>query len=172
MTNTGILKKIGTDKELIVVVGQVDPENVKNYGNYNPNNGDKIIFLDVSDDPNDRILLAVSDGVVKNLLQGEQILYAAKDGNMKASIRAKTDGSMVLNDGEDYAVKYSDLKTEFEELKGKFNVVANALTNWTPVFQDGGTALKTLLVPLPPEIPTPLTSTADITKTKVEKVRL
>lgn len=85
----------------------------------------------------------------------------------EASVTLTAGGEIVLNEGEDYAVKFNALEAEFNKLNDQYNKLIGVLNSWVPVPQDGGAALKTALSGA-----APLDSTADITQTKVELVRI
>jgi|TARA_Y100000310_G_scaffold344838_1_gene459884 phage gp45-like len=111
-------------------------------------------------------ILAVGDDGFSELgltlADGESALYSSTG----AIVHAKATGEVQINKGTDYAVQFSELKTQFDELKGKYNSLVNILKTWTVVPADGGAALKTAVVTANP------ISTADLTGAKVEKVRL
>jgi len=53
---------------------------------------------------------------------GEKRLYSRDSGrNIKAIIFLKEDGSIEINNGSDFAVRFSALETAFNELQAKFN---------------------------------------------------
>jgi len=165
-TSRGIVEKVIENNNVKVIVAGVDDVDLLNHSNYNPNEGDEIIFLEVGDDPNDRILLAINDGIVKDIAQGDSILYSAKNESVTSSVKAKTDGSIVINDGTDFAVKYTELAESFEDLRDNHNTLVKCITNAVIVPKDGGQSIKTLVVNSNP------LSKTDISKCKVEKFNL
>lgn len=86
--------------------------------------------------------------------------------NKSSNIKYKqTTQEYVVNDGIDYAVKYNELKTAFDQLKTDHDAIINLLQTWVVAPNDGGAALQAAATALAP-------STADMTNSKVEKVRL
>lgn len=78
------------------------------------------------------------------------------------------DGEIKINGSDDYAVAFNNLKTEFDKLNDAYNDLVGRLLGWTPVPNDGGTALKTALT-----MPSPIAvSGSVIDNAKVENVRL
>jgi hypothetical protein len=131
-----------------------------------PRVGDPVLIHSVS--PEFRIATAVNCGViVTTLKEGERAVYSVSNNNVSALVEWLQNGEIRLNSGTDYAVKYNELKNEFNEFQGKYNKLVGILDAWTPVAQDGGAALKTLL-----EAGAPLDSSADISTCKVDKVRV
>ena len=96
---------------------------------------------------------------------GESALYS-KFGN---EVRLNAAGELVFNSGEDYAVKYSELETQFDELQGKFNDLVQAFNSHVHATAAVGPPVTP--TPVPTKIPAAV-STADIKTTKVEKVRI
>jgi hypothetical protein len=108
-------------------------------------------------------LAAVSAADVEaddTLEKGEREIYSTDGAQRLAKIRLKADGSIVANDGEDWAVRYSALEAAFQDLQDTVN---DFLSQYVP---GGPAAVGT------PATGVVLPSTGDITKTKVESVRL
>lgn len=87
------------------------------------------------------------------LNEGEKYLYS-KDEN--SFIKIKNDGTIEINGDADYAVRFNELKTGFDQLKSDFN---NFLIH---VHGSSGTP------PVPPAVP----SSASIDNSKVDEVTL
>ena len=101
------------------------------------------------------VIAAYTYGVDPPDSEGATKLYGTDaDGAEQSSILLGADGVVTVNDGEDWAVRYSALETTFNELKGKFNAHTH-----TGVSTGGGVSGTTA---------TP--STADITAAKVEEI--
>ena len=97
----------------------------------------------------------------KTLEKGETLIYSYDaDGVVLSSVKLNKDGEFIVNDGVDYAVKYSELKTGFDQLVSDFNAF---LTHMHPTAATGPPS-----VPSPPATP----STASIDSSKAEKVRI
>lgn len=97
---------------------------------------------------------------------GEKRLYARdSDGNPVSIVWLKKDGSVRINNGEDWAVQFTAMKAAFDELKGTLNTIQAHYIAHTHAVSGAATA-----TPLPPPLPT--AATADMSGAKVEKVRL
>lgn len=117
----------------------------------NPLPEDFVLVISISEAYKMGIL--VDDGIApaQDLESGEKELYSRSDATTKAAkLRLRKNGDLRFNDGIDYAVKFNELQISFNELQAKFNAhVHNALG-----------------------APTATPSVADISTSKVEKVRL
>jgi hypothetical protein len=100
-------------------------------------------------------------------LQGEKRLYARDtDGNPCSIVWLKNDGSVRLNLGTDWAVQFTALQTEFNELQQKHNdLLTEFLAHMHPTAAAGSPSVPT---PINPQTP----SVANIDNTKVDSVRL
>ncbi len=99
--------------------------------------------------------------------EGALKLYATDaDGNEKGSHLLDNDGTHVINNGEDWAVRYSKLEEAFNELKGQHNKLQAAFDLHTHggVETGGGSTAA--------PAPSGAESTADITPAKIVEVRL
>lgn len=103
--------------------------------------------------------------------EGETLIYSMlEDGTIKSKIYLNKSGEIVANDGTDYAVKYNELKTAFDKLKSDFNSLVslyNAHIHAIPGVMLGGPGTASS-----PTVSTGSPSTADMSNSKVEKVRL
>lgn len=132
--------------------------------------GDTVLIHVVSEEY--KVATATNTGVVESTLStGEKALFAIADGEIKSSLKLLVNGEIVLNNGDDYAVKYSEMETAFNELKSDFNDLVSAYNEHIHV--------TTATVGASPTVgtisPTPSagsSSTADIAPSKVEKVRV
>jgi hypothetical protein len=68
-----------------------------------------------------KISLGIEDGIETAIEEGELDLYSTSGSVRKASIYLKKDGTLILNDGTDYAVKYNELKSKIDDLKEQLN---------------------------------------------------
>lgn len=108
------------------------------------------------------------------LSSGERELFSLLGSSRRAKVRLNTDGEVILNDGTDYAIK-------FEELESAINVMIDTLNDFVDNFNNhahvpSGPGLITgKPVALPPSSPTVIVQSdvsIDMSKSKVEKVRL
>ena len=94
----------------------------------------------------------------ETLEQGETLLYSVDSaGVLKGKILINKDGEIVVNDGTDFAVRYSALETAFNTLKSEFDKHTHA---YNP-----GPGSSTPTAP-------PVASLADITPAKVEEIMI
>lgn len=123
----------------------------------NPMDGDTVLIINVADAY--RLGILIDDGVAPdpNIKRGEKKIYSRDStGRVSATIALKRDGKIILNEGSDFAVAFNALRTEFNELKNKFNSHVHTGVS------SGGSSTG----------PTPQQSIANIDNAKVEKVIL
>lgn len=124
----------------------------------NPANGCRANIISIIDS----YLLAVgiSDDLMPECEPGERELYSTDNPVTLKKARLKLDKNshVVINQGTNFAVKYNELKTAFEELKKKFDEHTHPYVD-TPV---GASTTSATTTP----------STADITTTKSATVRI
>jgi phage gp45-like len=121
-----------------------------------PAEGIKGVMLDVGDN---NIIIATHDyRLNKTLDKGETLLYSIDaNGVIKASVLLNKTGEFIINDGTDYAVKFNELQTAFNQLKSDFDAHTHPYVD-TPIGASTTSATTA--------------STADITPAKVDKVRI
>jgi hypothetical protein len=98
--------------------------------------------------------------------QGEVRIYSrAANGDLKALMWFKADGTIEINGSEDNAVRYSQLETAFNTFKTDFNNFISTVFN-LHMHPTAGTG--------PPSLPTltGTSTTADIAPAKVDEVKL
>lgn len=132
----------------------------ENIGNNNYPLPDDEVAVSLSNGQN--TILAVFRPIPDDLKAGEQVIYSRdSSGTIQANIKFKNDGEINLNDGDDFAVKFNELKTAFDTLVSDFNAHIHA----------GSTdSVSGPCKILPPSSAVP--STADMSNAKVEKVKL
>lgn len=86
---------------------------------YNPENGSKVLV--VSDGPAYKIAIAVDDMTAVSLDIGERAIRSVLNGEVKSSVLCKTDGNVVINEGVDFAVQFTALKTIIDDLVTALN---------------------------------------------------
>ncbi|MBP7735958.1 MAG: hypothetical protein KA369_08300 [Spirochaetes bacterium] len=75
------------------------------------------------------------------------IVHLKDDGEIEVSndnggLTLKPDGDIELNGDDDNAVRFSKLKDVIKEIQDDIGDLKDVFTNWSPVSQDGGAALK------------------------------
>jgi hypothetical protein len=113
------------------------------------------------------IIGAYTYGVEPPDNEGALKLYATDaDGNEKGSHLLDSDGTHVINNGTDWAVRYSALETAFTQLRADHNKLAASYDAHTHGGVTSGLSSTGTTVPSGAE------SSADIEPSKVEEVRL
>jgi hypothetical protein len=155
-------------KTLKVIRATVDPRTCENYtGDRIPHPGGIAILLQAGDDPDDLLMVAYDDQVARQATAGEHRVYSYdQDLNVLASVYCNKDSEVVINDGQDWAVQFSALKSAFEELRDDHN----ALLSEYKTHIHGGVLAgdKVTLATVSTQLP----STADISPAKVDKIRI
>lgn len=119
-----------------------------------PQEGDRVSVLSIG---NFRIALGGLDSVTPTAEQGERKLYSKDSaGEIAAFLSLLSSGQMQLNGTGDFAVRFLELESGFNELKDDHN---NFLTH---VHGAAGTP------PTPPALP----STASISDSKIENIEV
>lgn len=116
-----------------------------------------------------KIAIAVKDLVEPDatINRGEKIIYSLdSSNNIKAKIYFKNDGTLILNDGTDWAVQFTEMKSAFDQLKSDFDTFIGVYNGHVhPGVLAGGASTS----------PTPAsgsTSTADMSNAKVESIQV
>lgn len=93
---------------------------------------------------------------------GEKRIFSLRDdGTLSFSIHLKNDGTCEIGGDTDFAVRYSELETAFNELKGKVNDLIQNYNTHSHAANGGA----------PPASPaTP--SSADITTAKIDEIKV
>lgn len=74
---------------------------------------------------------------------GEVRLFSTNDsGALQTYIWCKKDGTIQLGGDANFAVKFNELKSAFDELQQDMETLKQVFTTWVPVPTDGGAALK------------------------------
>ena len=124
----------------------------------------------------DNIVVCTVRKADDTLNKGEKVLYSTdENGNIKTRIYLRNNGdievkgnNLVIQDGSDFAVKYSALESEFNELKGKFNDLVTKYNTFAAAYVPGGPATQGL----PPTMQQGIASEANITLTKIETIKV
>ncbi len=109
---------------------------------------------------NYKIGIAVGDGITPDTTDGEKKLYSQDQGIIKAFITWLKDGILHINGSNDFAVRFNELKTGFDQLKNDFNTFVTTVYN----SHVHGTT--------PGPSPTGQASSANIDASKVDNVKV
>ena len=118
------------------------------------------------------VITGIIQKAMDGLKEGESVMFSKTSEGVKATIYARVDGSLEINGDDDYAVRYSVLKAQFDELNNKFNTfveVYNIHVHPVPLSQ------AIFPASTPSSSPTPMSgtaSTADMSEAKVDSVKL
>ncbi|MGL4368668.1 MAG: hypothetical protein ACRCUT_03210, partial [Spirochaetota bacterium] len=93
----------------------------------NPANGCRANIIDVSDSY--QIAVGVTDDLAPEVSAGEKEIYSTDSPvtQKKARIKLGSDGIVTINQGSDFAVKYNELLTAFNQLKSDFDAHTHAV---------------------------------------------
>jgi len=88
----------------------------------NPPDGSIVVLLGAG--PAWQIAVASNDNVTpEGLDEGAYQIYASDAGAKTANVHCKPGGDTVLNNGTDYAVQYTELKSAFDQLTTDFDAL-------------------------------------------------
>jgi phage gp45-like len=128
-----------------------------------PEPGERVYILDFGGGL--KIGICVEDNIEMDKEEGERDLYATDGGSRKAALTLLKNGNAVINDGDDYAVRFSELESKFNELRDFVNDFITTTYNLHnhPTAPTG-----------PVSVPSSLgsASTVDITPAKIDTVRV
>lgn len=125
---------------------------------------------------NENVIICTVRKADDTLKEGEKVIYSTdKNGNVNTRIYLRNDGTIevksdnvVFQDGEDFAVRYSKLESEFNEMKGKLNGMIQAWNSFASAYVPGSPTTTGL----PATASTATESQADITLTKIETIKV
>ncbi len=119
-----------------------------------------------STNSSESVIVCVVNKANDSLNVGEKVIYSTDaNGNIKAEIHLRNDGTVQILRGEDFAVRYSELENQFNELNSKFNSLVSAYNSHVHTAPSSG-GLTTTTPSLAEQ------STADITLTKIEEIKV
>lgn len=150
----------GDKNVLILQVELIEGEDVRSIeifssSDFNPANGTRVYICDVSDSY--QVAVATSDGLAPESDPGEIEIYSTDNPvtAKQARIYLNKDGEIILNQGSDFAVRFSALETAFNQLKSDYDAHTHPYVD-TPV----GPSTTSATAP----------STADISGAKIEEI--
>jgi hypothetical protein len=119
--------------------------------------GDLALVIPVKGKKRKPVVVGFIDPKVTNFVnRGENRIYSRDlNGNRKANVYCKRDGTLQFNEGQDFAVRFSALATAFNQLK-----------------QDHDSHVHGGVTSGPASTSTTIPSTADISPAKVENVKV
>lgn len=76
--------------------------------------------------------------------EGERRIFSVdpSTGETKTFVHLKNDGTIEFNGNSDNIIGYKQTADSINEIKDDINALKNAISSWTPVPNDGGSALK------------------------------
>lgn len=138
----------------------------------NPAEGERLVVTKIGGSDSYLVNIAgLSDKVSPDTNPGERRFFSVDNsGDLSAFMKLKNNGIMELNGNNDFAVKYLELETAFNQLKTDFNNSVTKINDFVTAYNahtHGGA------VPVPATPVTPATqSTADISPAKSSIVKL
>lgn len=135
----------------------------------NPLDDATVIILEIT--KNWKIAVAIKDLVEPDntLERGEKKIYSLDSSNtIQACVRFKGDGTLILNEGTDWAIQFTEMKSAFDQLKNDFDAFVGKYNSHGHSYFPG---------PLAAAISSPTTdqgstSTADMSNAKIESVQV
>lgn len=112
--------------------------------------------------------IATDDEIDADLEDGESEIYS-NDPSRSSTVKTKPDGQVVINRGEDWAVRYSELEAQFNELNDKFN---DLVTAYNAHIHNGTIDIVAETCVVVATTSQASESTADITTTKVDSINV
>lgn len=158
------INRDGDSQRLIMQVELITDEDVRSIElvtqageDTNPANGCRVCILDISD--GFQVGVGVTDFLTPEVEPGEKEFYSTDNPvtSKLARIKLNKDSEIILNQGTDFAVRYSKLEEAFNQLKADFDAHTHPYVD-TPI----GPSTTSATAP----------STADITGAKVEDILL
>lgn len=155
-------------KTLLIEVEVADPDDIRTVEwqgppgiDVQPVVGSRVYFEEVSEIY--PIATGIDDGIepADDLETGAKEIYSQNGSSRAAKIRLNPDEEIIVNDGQDFAVKFNELKSAFDQLVQDFNDHIHTTTATVAATPTVGTIS-----------PPTASSSASIDSSKVEKVRL
>lgn len=150
----------GADK-LLLQVEVTEPDDVRTIQlmtqageDCNPADDSQVLIVNVTD--SFALVIGADDGIVPSMNAGERKLYSVAAGAIAAHMNLLNTGVIEINGNTDFAVKYNELKTAFDQLVSDFDSHLHS-----GVTTGGGTSG-----------PPTASSTADMSGAKVDEVKL
>jgi hypothetical protein len=178
VTGSEVAINLDSDKKSRILQVQItderDVQSIELYRmpgeDYNPSNGTRVLIIEIG---TSKAAVAASDvEALDDLAEGEREYYSDDGEARLATIRLNGQSEIVLNAGEDYAVRYSKLEEAFDTLKQEFSDFVTTIYNThyhlvAALPNPSGATIQDLP---PAAVGTP--STADITGAKVEDIKV
>ena len=166
------IKAYNQDGTIQILRANSDLYEAKVLGDFKPALDSEVICGQVGNNPEDLIILAYYDEVAKVAQVGEKRIYSTKEGSLAANIYLNQEGVIDLNEGEDFAVKFNELKAGFDQLKTDFNSFASSFNTHVHTTTSLGSPTTTPMGGAPPIPVTIPSSTASVDNAKQEKIKL
>lgn len=129
----------------------------------NPPDGAKVLIIDVGRAY--KIAIAADDNVSPSMAEGEKKLYSISDGAIASFINFLASGIVEINGNNDFAIRFNEMQSAFDEMKDDLNQLVNDYTNHKHGGVQSGGGVTAV-----PDIPG-TESTADMAAAKVDEVK-
>ena len=130
----------------------------------NPPDGATVLIIDAGRAY--KIAIAADDNIEPSMLEGEKKLSSISAGAIAAFINFLQSGIVEINGNNDFAVRFNELQSAFDEFKDDFNQLVTDYTGHKHAGVQSGGSLTAI-----PDTPG-TESSADISAAKVEEVKL
>lgn len=128
----------------------------------NPANGSKVLIVDVGSAY--KIAIAADDNIEPSSEEGGNGIYSVSSGAIAAFINLLSGGTIEINGNNDFAIRFNEMKTAFDELKADLNTFIGVYNGHNHPTAPSG--------PVSPPSAPGSSSTADMSGAKVDEVKL
>lgn len=150
VTGRRVSKNRDGDKPVLILqVSLIDGEDTRSIeifssSDFNPANGTRVYICNVSDSY--QIAVATSDGLTPESEPGEIEIYSTDNPvtSKQASIKLDKDAKIIMNEGADFAVRFSALETAFNELQTQYNAHTHPYINVAAPATTSATAAQSI----------------------------
>lgn len=163
--NTRILKCEVSSSDDVQQIELIQQDGEQN----NPLDDATVIILEIT--KSWKIAVAIKDFVEPDatLGRGEKKIYSLDSNNtIQACMRFKNDGTLILNEGTDWAVQYTALKSAFDQLKSDLNVMISEWNTFASSYVPGSPTVTGL----PESVDEVSSSSADMSSAKIEDIQV
>ena len=159
----------GTGKRRLLQVEISDPDDIQTVElmsaageDVDPPVDSRVLIIDVG--AAYKIAIAADDGIEPSMDEGEKKIYSIDGGAISAFINFLNTGVLELNGNADFAVRFNELKSAFDELVTDFNnLVTVHDTHMHPTAATGPPSLPTV---------TGTSSAADMSAAKIDEIKV
>lgn len=134
---------------------------------YKPPEDSQVVIVEIH--PSYRVAIACDDGIEPEAAEGDYEIYGSDSGAKTSRVKCVYDGQVEVNGTGDWAVRYTELKTAFDQLKTDFDALVGVFNNHQHAYVGAGTGSSDQTTT---GAQSGSTSSADMTNSKVDTVEL